>query len=584
MNIAYTLFEIIDADRLQFRYRFLKIREPLPDDVRQPIRLQRWADELWRRRLHCPVFPHKSGKNAFFVVPADVPLDGVDLSFVDVPCLTYHVDPTDKYGEIDLKKASPRELELLSRMLERPFSDQLSRLDSFWRDTWTRFFRIRPENAARLPDALNAFRGISFSIVPVPPNKIYLALDIATRYASRLSITDYRTQVRDIEIEQHCAVAFEKRRWLLRDNGRVKYRCIYAGDTGKSISEFRIEELGLTVLEYYQQKFPEIAADLRSDDPAVFCTRDKRDQDPVPAPASRLFPIFPFERDFRHKCSVRPQLPPNERQNTLRQFIRELGTVQYGNSQLQLSDRLLVAPDRYFKVPSLEFGQGFTLTPNDVTKSGNYSIGSWGAEKMRSLMQAGPFFKEEVPPTVLLYPNNLDRPTREEFVRSVEQELEVYAGSSGMKFSKQVAYLPDANGHDLMIKTNTVKREFGEHVLLACILSRCFEGHVHNRFKAECEDAFSQCLAEGNVREVTLRHSKRRNLALGIMMALGFKPWVLASPLNVDLHIGIDVLMDRLLICSSSLMTLSSPYSTNEKYCNFRMRNLSLLATSFFRG
>ena len=37
MNIAYTLFEILNADRLQFRYRFLKVREPLPDDVRQPI-------------------------------------------------------------------------------------------------------------------------------------------------------------------------------------------------------------------------------------------------------------------------------------------------------------------------------------------------------------------------------------------------------------------------------------------------------------------------------------------------------------------------------------------------------------------
>ena len=96
-----------------------------------------------------------------------------------------------------------------------------------------------------------------------------------------------------------------------------------------------------------------------------------------------------------------------------------------------------------------------------------------------------------------------------------------------------------------MVKTNGLKRDFGDNVLLVCVLSRCFEEHVHNRFKTECEDIFSQCVMEENIREVTLRRSKRRNFALGVMMALGFKPWVLASPLSVDLHIGIDVLVDQ---------------------------------------
>ena len=68
---------------------------------------------------------------------------------------------------------------------------------------------------------------------------------------------------------------------------------------------------------------------------------------------------------------------------------------------------------------------------------------------------------------------------------------------------------------------------------------------MHNRFKTECEDLFSQCVKEENVREVTLLRAKRRNFALGVMMALGSKPWVLATPLHVDLHIGLDVLVDQ---------------------------------------
>src|SRR5229473_1378031 len=126
MKTAYTLFEITNASQLEFRYRLIKVREPLPDDARQPIRLQRWADELWRKRLRCPVFPLRRGAEAFFIVPADVAMEGIDLSYVDVPYVKYHAEPTDEIKEISLASADQRELELLARMLERPFSDRLS--------------------------------------------------------------------------------------------------------------------------------------------------------------------------------------------------------------------------------------------------------------------------------------------------------------------------------------------------------------------------------------------------------------------------------------------------------------------------
>ena len=61
---------------------------------------------------------------------------------------------------------------------------------------------------------------------------------------------------------------------------------------------------------------------------------------------------------------------------------------------------------------------------------------------MRSLIHAGPFFKEELPPTALLYPNNVDRRMREEFVHSVEQELSVYAGSTSRNSPNKYRMLP----------------------------------------------------------------------------------------------------------------------------------------------
>jgi hypothetical protein len=547
MKTAYTLFEITNAKDLRFRYRFIKVRETLPDDARQPIRLQRWADELWRRRLRCPVFPLRRGSDAFFIVPADVNLTGIDLSYVDVPHIKYNADPTEEIKDIVPASADVRELELLARMLERPFSDKLfAAKQQFWQDTWTRFFRLEPENVRQPNESISAFRGVAFSIVPIPSKGIYLAVDVVTRYVGRASLFDYRHQGRAHELVDHLEASFERRKWLLRDNGSTKYRCIYAGDTGKSISELRIEDLGQTVLEYYQEKFPSIAQRLDPNEPAIFCARDKKDGDAVPAPASLLFPVFPFERGFRSRCSVSPQLGPADRQTYLRNFLRDLGPVVYASQQLQITDKLLAGNEAYFPLPALEFGQGYTLAVNDLPKAQMpYSVNEWGAEKLRALMQVGPYFREDFPPIVLLYPTTIQRRAREEFIRAIEQELTICTATPSVKITKQAAYTPDPDGHDLLVKTSELKREYDDHALFICVLSLGFEDYVHNRFKAECDDLFSQCVKEENLVEVTIRRAKRRNFALGAMMALGFKPWVLSAPLHADVYIGIDVLAEQ---------------------------------------
>lgn len=547
MKIAYTLFELTNASRLSFRYRLVKVREPLPDDVRQPVRLQRWADELWRQRLGCPVYPMRRGKNAFFIVPADMDFSGVDLSYVDVPNVTYHADPIDEYREISLSNAGIRELEFLAKVLERPFSDVLShRKEEFWQDTWTRFFRQQPENAGRTRDKISGFRGFAFGIVPFPPKAIYLAMDVVTRYVSRASLAEFLTQGRRAELFEHCDAPPERRRWILRDNGRVKHRCVYAGETGKSIAEFQIHRLGQSVLDYYRQKFPEVARTLNPDEPAVFCARDKSGEDPVPAPASRLFPIFSFEGGFPKICSVAPQLAPDDRQRALRAFLRDLGSVSYAGQELQISDRLLIAQDTHFDLPTLKFGQGFTLDMQDLAPNDAHSpMDLWAAEKMQALMHVGPHFREEFPPLALLYPDGLRRATVERFAEAAVKELVVWSGAGRAHFEKEMKYSPDPHGHDLFVKANDLKREYDHYVLIVCVLSRQLHEYAYNRFKIETEDVFSQCVREENLSDVTTSRAKRRNFALGMLMALGFKPWVLSTSLHADVHIGVDVLGDR---------------------------------------
>lgn len=541
--LAYTLFEILNASDLKLSYRYLKVRERLPDDNYRPIRLQKWADELWQRRLKRPAFPLTRDEEAYFIIPADIDLRGKDLTFRDVPNMLYHVDPTGEVIKVDLSAASVQELNLVARVLERSFSDLLNRRGSgFWRDTWTRFFYVSPTNEANPDDRVNAFRGFSFAVTSLEGGRLFLAVDVVTRYAACMSLAEYRAYGREDVLESHCCVPFKDRYAFLRDNGPVKFRCFYAGDTGKSISEYYLEDLGQTVYEYYRSRYPEIARSLCPDDEAVFVKRKKADDlSPVPAPASRLFPIFTTEHREMRRCSVCPSMAPEERIALIRQFLETVTGAQYRNVELDVRKDALTQEDGYFLVPRLEFGGRHMLDIDDLRESdADYPVHEWGWAKIQALYEHRPFYAEPFPATYLLYPNSLPRHLRERLRKKMMEEVKLQSGQD-FRFTRQHEYIPDRNGQDLLRLTRDLASK-NRRALLVCVLNKGQSEVVYPQFKEACEQLFSQCLEEQKVVEICNRRSKLRNLCLGILTAEGIKPWVLADSLHHDLHIGIDVL------------------------------------------
>ena len=158
-----------------------------------------------------------------------------------------------------------------------------------------------------------------------------------------------------------------------------------------------------------------------------------------------------------------------------------------------------------------------------------YSVSSWGAEKMRSLIQAGPYFEGGIPPTALLYPESLivarERSSFAQSNRSCQFIRVLRLRNSRNKYP-----IPDPHGHDLLSQDAWVEERIWGACPAICVLSRFSRIMYIIDFKAECEDVCSQCVKEENIREVTLRRSKRRNFALGVMMALGSSRGCLRHP------------------------------------------------------
>jgi len=558
-QLATTLFPIHGLTGTTYKFRVLKVREKIPEDNKQPIRLQKWADKLWRQDLRCPVFPTKRfGYPAFIIPEDDCPSELGSIEILDVPDRKYHVDVTDQLLEINIEEAKENECELICRMLERPFTDKLWTLrDSFWKDQWTLFYPLQPGNASATRDIMNAYRGCKFGVVFVEGKGLHLAVDVKTRYVGRKSLSEYPTQERETILGDHIDLnlKFEDRARFLRDNGTAKFPCKYTGETGQTVSQFVIES-GDTVLEYYRKTYPRLSID--PNDPAVF-VKGREDRESLAVPASRLFPIFTTEYEGVRNCSVRPWMTPDERMSAIRGFLRHLRGIRYGDNPITIGEGVLTVERAVFIPPKIEFGSGHILQPFQGpipplwSERFDSQIVKWRSRKLPALYQNGPFHNEPIPGIVLLFPESMARPRRETFLNELKREIKLQTRQD-IQVLQQRHYevgREQYRGTSLLMLATEIQSSITRRLTLAVLWDKHHKS-IHGNLKDALRETPSQCAWEKTVSNICNQDnpqrakSQLRNLALGILTESGVKPWVLAEPLHHDLHIGIDLLYGRI--------------------------------------
>ena len=100
--LAASLFPITGLEGMPFKSRLLRVLDPVPNDNFRPIRMQRWADDLWRGALKCPVFPTTRDGRLGFIVPAEIPLEaGRTISLPGVSDREVRIEVTSEVQEID---------------------------------------------------------------------------------------------------------------------------------------------------------------------------------------------------------------------------------------------------------------------------------------------------------------------------------------------------------------------------------------------------------------------------------------------------------------------------------------------------
>lgn len=559
-KLGATLFPISGLEGQTFRLRVLRVRDPIPMDTQTPVRLNRWATQLWKE-IKQAVMPTSRFEWPAFLTPDVESLTvGRILTVQDVPDREYSVEVTDKTLEVIPASAGAEELQLAGEMLKRAVSDTLGRLsDKYWRKHWNLYFRLEPENWENNSDKVYAYRGLKFAVVFPKGGASWLAADILTTYRGQRALSDYSRDERNRQLHYHLSDQIEpdERAPLLRDNGKVKIPCRFAGYTGQTVSQFSFLQNGQngqggkrkTIREYYEERYGIVVPE---NDEVVF-VRDREASDSWPVPASRLYPLFTNDHEEVKTCSVTPWMSPEERVEVIQVFLKDLDGLQFAGRALKINPAHFQADRSVFPAPDLEFQNGKTLTL-DTSLPIEDGYNRYRQGKIPMLYEHGPFSKQSLPDLVLLYPDNLERPTREKLRQRLGDEIKDLCNVAP-RIARQLSYAlgkqPSA-GAGLLTAAEELVRNYDGASLPVVVLADSLNDRVYDLLKRRFGSLPSQCVRERTARRVAndgqaVGGSRLRNLGLGILTAAGLQPWVLAKPLHYDFYMGVDVLANQVI-------------------------------------
>ena len=561
-RLGATLYPIEGLDRTTMQFRVLRVREPMPRDNLQPKRLQRMADQLWRGALKTAVAPtQRFGFPGFLVLESPRLVPGTSFEVLDVPDRRYHIEITDQLHVITPQSARGSERDLVSRTLERAFTDRLVTLrDEFWHETWTTFYPREADNEHVVSDRVRAFRGLRFGVLFVD-GQPYLAVDVRTRYLGRVSLAAASPHERRTLLQAHLdeQIRAEARSLFVRDNGARKHACRYVGETGQTVAAYTFETNGRqqTVYQYYRERFPDLT--LSPTDPAVF-VQDRKGGLILAAPASRLFPVFTTEEEAIRRCSVQPHLAPEERLRVIGHVLPRLRSTPFGAHRLTPQPAPWCGRRTVFTPPALEFGGGTIVSafagrvvPPPFHEGFDRGVLAFGSRKVQAVESGRPYHNEPLLDAVLFHPEGFPRESRECLVNILSDGIRQISGQE-LRVRQQVSYAVgrgEREGADLLRRLAPTLAAARAGLALV-ILSRDLSPDVHGALKDTLRASHSQCLSEEKARELASGRAPGRltglirNLSLAVLTEVGIKPWVLADPLHHDLHIGIDLLYGRI--------------------------------------
>jgi len=559
-----TLFSILNLKDLTVNYRLIEIIG-LVGNLDDDDTLDRNLNLLVKKvafDTKNPVALVRRDNHYYLATQHDLKLPVLKYTLTpDVATLT----PLPKCYELDFSKLTQETvhiaLSFLSFALRTPLMDN----GGLWRAAPSTFYSKTSVNFKDDRRETDVFQGFSFRLHPVD-GKVYLAVQISYKYVDRLWLTD-RCQVGQIN--------GYRMKHVLYHFGQRWYPVQILGLTGKSIEEQEFDpddgSPTITVLEYTRKKVgpkpPNWIQMLDPKSPAInykYPGNEKRRYGAL-ALCKLIHTTDDPNTKYLHRMSIKP---PYERLPLTVQIVKQhFQHAKLNGIQVRISTEPFEVQPKIFPVPDLVFGQEHILKVRKPNNSDGVLLKELGRARMDCLLNPniGALITTGFDAQYLIAPLTLNRSIVEDFSARFEKtiqqfvhgpyrtELITYDDTTAKTLKRQLDAIITAvetadinRGHAILILPpspkeslhNFVKRKLiKDHSLLCqCVL-------------ADNLLAFYETINwEGKPMWVVKKHlegqyiSYLRYTALGHLIVNRKWPWALKTPLNYDVHIGLDVL------------------------------------------
>ena len=569
-QIETNIYLIENLEQMSCKYRIYRIRGLSLDSEDYDKNIQFLVVKL-SNRTKSPCITFKTEDGTFVAQP-----DGYEElpNSLDLVRTTVKIERVPGLQELKFDSLDPQTARLAVRFLQGTIQRRFYDTPSLWqpRSGYPFYHKSPDQRFRRLSKSVDMFKGFTFRIVLFPEGKIGICVDVSNKYVSRYPLP---TKIEDDDFRKYQGMN------CLYEYGNRWYEIRIEGLNDLNASKLILPE-GISLFEHVHrkaglQKSPNLLA-LPKDCSVLIYYNTWREQRNVPSGLCRLTfgTDHPQVKRFHSRTIKQPDVRRNEIRFVVDRYFRNL---TFGSNEIRLSKKPLTIEDKCFTIPDLEFGNNRTLSVRNTPNSINVSLGEFRFKKKELFYSsdAGPFMKKPFDRQHLILPKSVYESFGKEFVEDIKKEVQrLYFSKDDISYSPVIITYDDSVQKSIYILGKAIIKSVEENdaspgyglVMIPKIKSRRMrkEDELANLIMRELrereifvsvihstvpEESYKYTTTEDGSKVWRLVSDRKqqgkykgylRNVVLNKILILNsYWPFVLKTPLNADLTIGIDV-------------------------------------------
>ena len=569
-QIETNMYVIENLEQLSCKYRIYQIRGLSPDSEDYDKNIQFLVTSL-SNKTRSPCVTFKTQDGTFIAQPDGFEELPDSLSLVRA---TVKIDRMPELQELRFDSLNPVTARLALRFLHGSIQRKFYDTPSLWQPgSGYPFYDKYPDQGfRRLSNDVDLFRGFAFRVVPLPDGKIGICIDVSSKYVSRFPLP---TKIERDEFRKYQGMN------CLYEYGNRWYEIRIEGLNDLNASELMLPE-GISLFDHVHSK----AGSWKSQnllalpkDCSVLIYHNTWGE-PRNAPSGLCRPTYgtdhPHVKQFHSKTIKPPHVRRKEIQFVVEKYFRDLMS---GSNRIKLSERPLTVNEKRFVIPDLEFGKDKILSVRNTPISINSSLDEFAFKKRELLYsnEAGLFIKKPFDRQYLILPKSVYESFGMRFIQDLKEEAQqLYSFEEGISYTPIIIVYDDSvqksiytlgraiikaveendasPGYGLVmipeIKSRRMRKEdeLANLVMRELRMREIYVSVIHSTVPTE---SYEYGMTEnGNEGWRLLSDRKQqgkykgylKNVVLNKILILNSCwPFVLKTPLNADLTIGVDV-------------------------------------------